>query len=115
MRCCAAMNTCSISRSLGYIAPDKIVEMQARIDDAASAAGRYPAAIRRILNIGGRITNGGSVGLLNGPVSQWVEDLKTLTLDYGIDTYVLAENDLNLVRRFAQEILPQGPYDIDRN
>ena len=101
--------------SLGYIAPDKIVEMQARIDDAASAAGRYPAAIRRILNIGGRITNGGSVGLLNGPVSQWVEELTTLTLEYGMDTYVLAENDINQVRCFAQEIVPQVREEVARH
>ncbi len=68
--------------SLGYIAPDKIVEMQARIDDA---------------------------------VSQWVEELTTLTLEYGMDTYVLAENDINQVRCFAQEIVPQVREEVARH
>src|SRR5258706_15646798 len=89
--------------------------MWVEIDGGASVGEISPAAIRRILNIGGRITNGGSIGLLNGPVSQWVEDLTTLTLEYGMDTYVLTENDLNQVRRFAQEIVPQVRDEVARH
>jgi alkanesulfonate monooxygenase SsuD/methylene tetrahydromethanopterin reductase-like flavin-dependent oxidoreductase (luciferase family) len=93
--------------SLAYTALPKITEMQQRIDDAAASAGRDPAAIYRILNISGRITDGDSSGLLNGPVNQWVDDLTTLSLEYGMDSYVLMENDLAQVRRFAEEIAPQ--------
>jgi alkanesulfonate monooxygenase SsuD/methylene tetrahydromethanopterin reductase-like flavin-dependent oxidoreductase (luciferase family) len=100
--------------SLAYVPPAKIQELQPRIDDAARQAGRDPAAIRRILNINGRITNGDSAGLLNGPVAQWVDELTTLTVEYGMDTYILAENDLNQVQRFAVEIVPQVREQVAR-
>jgi len=100
--------------SLGYVAPPRIKELQQRIDDAAAQAGRDPASIERILNISGHITNGASAGLLNGPVEQWVDELTTLTLEYGMDTYVLMENDLNQVRRFAEEVVPQVRAQVAR-
>jgi alkanesulfonate monooxygenase SsuD/methylene tetrahydromethanopterin reductase-like flavin-dependent oxidoreductase (luciferase family) len=93
--------------SLMVVALPKILELQQRIDEAASGAGRDPAAIQRLLNIGGRITDGHSEGLLKGPVEQWVDELTMLALDYGVDTFILAENDLNQVRHFAAEIVPQ--------
>jgi hypothetical protein len=93
--------------SLAYVAPPRIKELQQRIDDSAVRAGRDPAAIERILNIAGHITNGGSTGLLSGPVDQWVDELTTLTLEYGMNAYILMENDLNQVRRFAEDIVPQ--------
>jgi alkanesulfonate monooxygenase SsuD/methylene tetrahydromethanopterin reductase-like flavin-dependent oxidoreductase (luciferase family) len=37
--------------SLGYLAPTDVPAAQARIDDAARAAGRDPGAIRRIVNL----------------------------------------------------------------
>jgi len=85
-----------------------------RIDDAAARAGRNPATIERILNISGQITNGNSSGLLNGPVDQWVDDLTTLTLEYGMNAYVLMGDDLQQVRRFAEEIVPQVRQQVDR-
>jgi alkanesulfonate monooxygenase SsuD/methylene tetrahydromethanopterin reductase-like flavin-dependent oxidoreductase (luciferase family) len=39
--------------SLAYSTPERLRESQARIDAAAEAAGRDPATIRRILNVGG--------------------------------------------------------------
>jgi alkanesulfonate monooxygenase SsuD/methylene tetrahydromethanopterin reductase-like flavin-dependent oxidoreductase (luciferase family) len=93
--------------SLAYVPPDKILELQQRIDDGAHEAGRDPAAIRRLLNIGGSITSGDSDGLLRGPIDQWVDELAALALEYGVDTFILAENDLNQVRRFAEEIIPR--------
>ncbi len=58
------------------------------IDEAATEAGRDPTAIRRMLNIGGTITNGASDGSLNGPPDQWVEKLTDLTRNHGFDTYI---------------------------
>ena len=75
--------------SLPYAPPARLPAMHQRIDAAAVQAGRDPAAIRRICNISGRITDGSSRGLLNGPVDQWVEELTTLTVVYGMDSYVL--------------------------
>ena len=93
--------------SLGRVAPDRIKELQQRIDAAAAASGRDPAHIRRLLNISGRLSTGASAGLLNGPVDQWVEELRTLTLEYGMDSYILMEHDRDQVRRFAEEIVPR--------
>jgi len=100
--------------SLSYVPLPRIKELQQRIDDAAARAGRNPATIERILNISGQITNGNSSGLLNGPVDQWVDDLTTLTLEYGMNAYVLMGDDLQQVRRFAEEIVPQVREQVDR-
>jgi len=100
--------------SLSYVPLPRIKELQQRIDDAAARAGRNPATIERILNISGQITNGNSSGLLNGPVDQWVDDLTTLTLEYGMNAYVLMGDDLQQVRRFAEEIVPQVRQQVDR-
>jgi alkanesulfonate monooxygenase SsuD/methylene tetrahydromethanopterin reductase-like flavin-dependent oxidoreductase (luciferase family) len=88
----------------GELAP--IVEMTARLDQAAADAGRDPGQIRRVLNIGGEITDGPSVGNLRGPVAQWVDELADLAVGQGFDTFVLwAEGDRQLVR-FAEEVVP---------
>lgn len=100
--------------SLSYIPLPRIKELQQRIDDAAARAGRNPATIERILNIGGRITGGASAGLLNGPVDQWVDDLTTLTLEYGMNAYVLTGDDLQQIRRFAEEIVPRVREQVDQ-
>lgn len=100
--------------SLAYVPPARILELQQRIDDAALAAGREPAAIERILNIHGAITQNRSGEWLNGPVEQWVDELTTLSVDYGMNAYVLMENDLDQVRRFASEIVPQVREQVAR-
>lgn len=100
--------------SLSYVPPARILELQQRIDEAAVQAGREPAAIQRILNIHGEIIEGRSTGLLNGPVEQWVDDLTALTLDYGMNAYVLMADDLDQVRRFAQEVVPQVRDQVAR-
>jgi hypothetical protein len=40
-------------------------------------------------------------------VDQWVEELRTLTLEYGMDSSMLMEHDRDQVRRFAAEIVPR--------
>jgi alkanesulfonate monooxygenase SsuD/methylene tetrahydromethanopterin reductase-like flavin-dependent oxidoreductase (luciferase family) len=92
--------------SLGYMNPGQLKEANRRIDDAALAADRQPADIRRIYNIGGAITDGPSRGLLNGPVGQWIDQLTELTVDYGMDGYILAQTDDGQLRRFATEVVP---------
>ncbi|MGH9227244.1 MAG: LLM class flavin-dependent oxidoreductase [Acidimicrobiales bacterium] len=64
-------------------------EMARRLDDAAAAVGRDPAAVRRILNVRGVITDGSSSGVLQGPVDQWVDELTDLVVATGFDTFVL--------------------------
>jgi alkanesulfonate monooxygenase SsuD/methylene tetrahydromethanopterin reductase-like flavin-dependent oxidoreductase (luciferase family) len=46
----------------------QIADMTARFDESIAEAGRDPANLRRILNVGGAITDGASGGVLQGPV-----------------------------------------------
>ncbi len=95
--------------SLPYLDMSKARELQRRIDEGAAQAGRDPRTIRRILNIAGQITPDGSPRgeLLQGSAAQWVEDLNRLVVEYGFDSFVLMGDDLNQIRRFAEEIVPQ--------
>jgi alkanesulfonate monooxygenase SsuD/methylene tetrahydromethanopterin reductase-like flavin-dependent oxidoreductase (luciferase family) len=95
--------------SLGRMNPDALNDANRLIDDAATAAGRNPHDILRIYNIGGRITDGESSGFLNGPVDQWVDQLTELTMDYGMDGYILAQGDdpKEQLRRFAADVAPR--------
>jgi len=84
----------------------QIADMSARLDDAAAAAGRDPASIRRILNVGGEITDGASNGVLRGPVDQWVDQLTELAITYGFDTFLLWAEGEDQLERFAGQVAP---------
>lgn len=83
-----------------------IIEMTARLDEAAAAQGRDPASIRRVLNVGGEITAGASQGTFRGPVAQWVDELSDLALSHGFDTFVLWADGEDQLGRFAEEVVP---------
>ena len=90
--------------SHGYAAPAALGAMNARIDEAAVAAGRAPEAVRRLYNVSGSF---GSVGgFLKGRPADWAEQLAALTLDQGMATYVLGTDDPDDVRRFGEEVAP---------
>jgi len=84
----------------------QILEMTARLDQAAAAAGRDPREIRRVLNLGGAITDGASTGTLNGPVSRWTDELTDLAVGPGFDTFVLWADGAGQLARFAEEVVP---------
>lgn len=86
------------------IAP--IASASARLDDAATGAGRNPADIRRVLNLNGRITDGAREGLLRGPVDQWVDELTDLAVGYGFDTFLFSGQGPDQLPRFAEEVVP---------
>jgi alkanesulfonate monooxygenase SsuD/methylene tetrahydromethanopterin reductase-like flavin-dependent oxidoreductase (luciferase family) len=92
--------------SSGWATPDKLPDMQARIDDAASAAGREPGEIARVYNVWGTI--GGSGGFLQGDVDQWVDELTGLAVEHGMDTFVYgpSEDPVAQLERFAAEVAP---------
>jgi len=92
--------------SLNYLRLDQIPAQNARIDDAALAAGRDPASIRRIVNLWGDLTNGPVTGLLQGPVSQWVETLTLLAVEHGFDTFMLGGEPGATLARLAHEVVP---------
>jgi alkanesulfonate monooxygenase SsuD/methylene tetrahydromethanopterin reductase-like flavin-dependent oxidoreductase (luciferase family) len=87
--------------------PERLPAAQARIDDAAAAAGRDPASIRRLYNISGRIGPGGG-GFLDGPAGQWVEQLLPVVTEHGMDTLVLwpTEFPARQLELFAAEVAP---------
>lgn len=91
--------------SLAYLKPGDIAAGNARIDDAAAAAGRDPREIRRLANIGGRFS-AGSGGFLDGPAEQWVEQLLPYAVDDGVATFILASDDPGTIRHFAEEVAP---------
>jgi alkanesulfonate monooxygenase SsuD/methylene tetrahydromethanopterin reductase-like flavin-dependent oxidoreductase (luciferase family) len=81
-------------------------EGAARIDEAANAAGRDPAQIRRVLNVNGQITDGRREGLLRGPTDQWVDELTDLAVGYGFDTVLFWGEGDDQLPRFAEEVAP---------
>jgi alkanesulfonate monooxygenase SsuD/methylene tetrahydromethanopterin reductase-like flavin-dependent oxidoreductase (luciferase family) len=95
--------------SLSWATPDRVPELGARIDEAAVAAGRDPAGIRRVYNVGGAILEGTTRGLLEGPPEHWVETLTGFATELGFDTFVFWPNDdpRAQLERFAQEVVPE--------
>jgi alkanesulfonate monooxygenase SsuD/methylene tetrahydromethanopterin reductase-like flavin-dependent oxidoreductase (luciferase family) len=94
--------------SLGWATPDLVPELQRRVDDGAAAAGREPAEIRRVYNVSGRIADGPTRGLLDGPPEHWVETLTSFAAELGFDTFIFwpAEDPVGQLERFAHEVVP---------
>lgn len=90
--------------SLGYLQPGDLAAGNARIDDAAQAAGRDPREIRRLLNLGGGSFSGS--GFLQGPPERWVDDLLPLVLEDGIGTFILGSDDPAVIAVFGEEVAP---------
>ncbi len=95
--------------SLRYAPPDRIPALRGRVDDGAEEAGRRPAEIRRLYNVSGAITDGASRGLLQGPMSQWVEELTRFVVELGFDTFLFwpREDHARQVELFAREVAPR--------
>jgi alkanesulfonate monooxygenase SsuD/methylene tetrahydromethanopterin reductase-like flavin-dependent oxidoreductase (luciferase family) len=106
--------------SLGRSSPEKLRSSQAVIDEAAEAAGRDPAGIRRLLNVGGAITAPGprdlpaparSPGSLPsgraGPPGFWQEVLGGLQ-EIGFNAFVFwpAEATVEQVKQLGEEVAP---------
>jgi alkanesulfonate monooxygenase SsuD/methylene tetrahydromethanopterin reductase-like flavin-dependent oxidoreductase (luciferase family) len=76
--------------SLGYVKAPDLLEGNRRIDEAATAAGRDPKSIRRLLNAG----------------SLDAEALVALVLEYGMDTFLVTD-DPDEMRTFMSEVAPR--------
>ena len=93
----------------GTSARAELPAANARIDTAAAAAGRDPAAIRRVLNVAGHITDTRrGDGQLDGPVDQWVDTLVGWSRESRIDAFVFWPSDSGTheIERFAAEVAP---------
>ncbi|GAA0914344.1 LLM class flavin-dependent oxidoreductase [Nonomuraea longicatena] len=89
--------------------PERLPELNARIDEAAHAVGRRRADVRRVYNVQGVITGGASTGFLQGPPDQWVDELTDLAVGYGMDGFILwpdgdQKEQLTL---FAEQVVPE--------
>ncbi len=82
--------------SLGYLKPPDLLEGNRRIDEAATAAGRDPRAIRRVLN----------AGFVDA------ESLVSLVVDDGMDTFLVSE-DAEDMRAFAREVAPRVREEVE--
>ncbi|MDM2350368.1 putative F420-dependent oxidoreductase, Rv1855c family [Mycobacteroides abscessus subsp. abscessus] len=93
--------------TLSYLpgGPADLTKLNHQIDDAATAAGRNPGDIRRILNINGHFSSQRR-GFLAGPVSAWAQDLAQLTHDYGISGFIFPVDDELTIARIAAEVAP---------
>jgi FAD/FMN-containing dehydrogenase len=90
--------------SLPYVPVDQLREGNKIIDEAAMAAGRDPADIRRLLNI----------QPFDGPVAAWVDELLPLVVDDGFATLILMTDDPSTMARFAHEVAPALRAAVDR-
>ncbi|MEV4807899.1 LLM class flavin-dependent oxidoreductase [Nonomuraea sp. NPDC049421] len=91
-----------------YSPPDAVARQAKVLDAAAEDAGRDPAGIRRIYNVGGTFSPLPGRGFLDGPAALWAEQLTELVFEVGMTGFVLApgedaERDL---RTFAEEVAP---------
>ncbi|GAA4623385.1 LLM class flavin-dependent oxidoreductase [Cellulomonas oligotrophica] len=91
--------------SAAYLQPGDLARGSRTIDEAATAAGRDPREVRRLLNIAGRFTPA-TQGDLVGPPEQWVDELVRLALEDGIGTFVLGTDDPATIRTFAERVAP---------
>ena len=82
--------------SLPYLKPGDLARANATIDEAATAAGRDPSEIRRLLNLG------------EPPAStqEWVDQLVALALEDGIGTFIAMADDPAVLTRFGEEVAP---------
>ena len=83
-----------------------VTDMARRLDDAALEARREPGALRRILNVGGAISDGRTEGPFKGPPDQWVDELTRAALDLGFDTFVLWAEGEQQLEHFAEVVVP---------
>jgi hypothetical protein len=91
--------------TLSYLQPGDLAAGNALIDESAQQSGRHPRDILRLLNVNGQFA-ANSTGPLQGPASQWVEELADLALSEGISAFILGSNEPDDLRRFAGEVAP---------
>ena len=101
--------------SASYVPPETVLAMQAKIDEAALAAGRATSAIRRAYNLAGAVQQVGAVAItarrkdiIIGPVSQWVDVISHYYRDLHMDTFIFwpIGGEEAQVRHFAEEVVP---------
>jgi hypothetical protein len=91
-----------------YVRPADVPARQRTIDEAARAAGRATADVRRIYNVVGMMgPRAGGSGLI-GDVGSWVDTLTHWAVDLGFDTFIFWPNAApqSQLATFAGEVVP---------
>ncbi|MFI8185383.1 LLM class flavin-dependent oxidoreductase [Streptomyces sp. NBC_00510] len=90
-----------------YVPPQEVPERQRVVDEAARAAGRDPARVRRIYNVIGVIGGSGAPGL-NGDVGRWADTLAEWATVLRFDTFVFwpVTAHRQQLEVFAGEVVP---------
>ena len=103
--------------SFSWAPPQAIPELAARVDAGAAEAGRDPAAVRRVYNVGGVIIDGPARGMLQGPPQHWIDALSEFALDHGLDTFVFwpSEEPGEQLERFAADVVPGVRETVERD
>jgi alkanesulfonate monooxygenase SsuD/methylene tetrahydromethanopterin reductase-like flavin-dependent oxidoreductase (luciferase family) len=93
--------------SMFWAPPERLPELHERVDAGAERAGREQGEIRRVYNLAGTIGQSGE-GVLDGPVSLWVEQLTRFALELGMDTFIHwpSGDREHQVGLFANEVAP---------
>jgi alkanesulfonate monooxygenase SsuD/methylene tetrahydromethanopterin reductase-like flavin-dependent oxidoreductase (luciferase family) len=94
--------------------PGSLPEANDRIDQAAAAAGRPPAAVRRLMNFMRAEFAPATRGLLEGPPAAWIEQLADLTLSHGISAFIIGGDDPSTAQRLAAEVAPAVREIVER-
>jgi len=85
--------------SLPWLRPGELAAGNATIDEAATAAGRDPREITRLLNITGNET---------------AEQLAATALEDGVSVFIVMADDPRLMQRFADEVAPAVREAVER-
>jgi len=103
--------------SMGHAPPEKLPEMQQRINDAALAAGRQPQDIRRVYNLMGHIGTSLKRNRLDGPATQWIEELTRFVVELGMDTFIFwpTTEPVWQMEMFAAEVVPGVQEAVSRH
>lgn len=78
--------------SLGYLKPGDLSAGNRTIDEAATAAGRHPGEITRLLNVG---------------PDQSIDELVELATHEGISTFIVAADDARTIEVIGREVAPR--------
>lgn len=84
----------------------ELSDLNARIDEGALAAGRDPKSILRMVNVMSAQLSPTSSGYLQGPASQWVEQLTATALEHGISGFLMGGDDPHTAEVLGNEIAP---------
>ncbi|MBF9131140.1 LLM class flavin-dependent oxidoreductase [Plantactinospora sp. S1510] len=92
--------------TLEYLkSPDRVTANRL-LDEAATAAGRDPRQIRRLLNLFQIDFSATDGGFLRGTPEQWVDQLLPLVLDEGFSAFIVGRDDPRIISTFGHEVAP---------